>query len=96
MNKNQISFLLIFIGIILVYVDLFLRYKKNTNNNKIKEKVIYKYVPRTMREEWDEPVFPSDIFETMFSQKSQWIHSFNDYDSRAKKREVNQYFISQV
>ena len=94
MNKNQISFLIIFIGIILIYVDLFIRYKKK--DNKVKEKIIYKYIPRTMREEWDEPVFPSDIFETMFSQKSQWIDSFNDYDSRAKKREVNQYFISQV
>ena len=96
MNKNQISFILIFVGFILIYVDLFLRYKKNSDNTKIRERVIYKYVPRTMREEWDQPVFPSDIFETMFSQQSTWINSFNDYDSRAKKREVNQYFISQV
>jgi hypothetical protein len=96
MNKNQISFILIFVGFILIYLDLFLRYKRNSDGTKIKEKIIYKYVPRTMREEWDEPVFPSDIFETMFSQKSTWINTFNDYDSRAKKREVNDYFISQV
>jgi hypothetical protein len=43
----------------------------------------------------DEPVFPSDIFETMFSQPDPWILTLNDLDTR-KREDINKYFISAV
>lgn len=60
------------------------------------EKVIeYRYIPRTFEEEQDSPVYPSELFETMFSQPSPWVLSIRDYD-RKKQEKINQYFISQL
>lgn len=58
------------------------------------QKIIYKYIPRTFEEEQDEPVYVSDIFQTMFSQSSPWVISMNAIDTR-KNEEINKYFVSQ-
>jgi len=91
MEIKTISFILLIIGFIILYIDQYYRY----NYRKPKERIIYKYIPRTPREELDEPVFASDIFETMFSQPDPWILSLNDLDTREKNK-INQYFISAV
>lgn len=57
--------------------------------------IIYKYIPRTFEEEQQQPVYVSEIFDTMFSQPSPWIISVRDYDER-KQEKINQYFISQM
>ena len=66
-----------------------------TSNNNTDPKVIYKYLPRTLEEEENEPVFATEIFKTMFTQPSVWINS--TYDNTIRRTEVpNKYFISQT
>ena len=91
-NKNTIIIILILtMGFIFIYIDQ----HKRLTAQKNPEKVIYRYVPRTPKEEMNEEIFPSDIFQTMFTQPSPWIHSVNDLDARQQK-EVNKYFVSQI
>ena len=85
------AFIFLIIGFIILYIDQYYRYQYK----KPKEKIIYKYIPRTPLEELEEPVFASDIFETMFSQPDPWILGMNDLNTREKNR-INQYFISAV
>ena len=65
--------LIIFIGIILVVIDL-----SRTNMKCPNQKIIYKYIPRTLKEEEESPIYVSDIFNTMFSQPSPWISGRED------------------
>lgn len=65
-----------------------------TNQQCAQQQIIYKYIPRTHEEEMDEPVYPSDIFATMFSQPSPWIKGINEIDER-KLQEINKYYVSQ-
>lgn len=87
---RTILLMFIFLGIWLITISI--------TRNEVecpKEKVIYKYVPRTFEEEQNEPVYVSDIFEAMFSQPSPWIGSINDIDTR-KRESINKFFISQT
>jgi hypothetical protein len=90
MKFQIIGLICLIIGFIIIYVDQYYRYKYN---QLPKEKIEYRYLPRTAKEQLDEPVFPSDIFETMFSQPDPWILTLNDLDTR-KQDNINQYFIS--
>lgn len=58
-------------------------------------KIIYRYIPRTFEEQELDPIFVTDIFETMFSQPSPWLTSIRSYDER-KQEKINQYFVSQM
>jgi hypothetical protein len=91
MEIIYIAFIFIIIGFIILYIDQYYRYQYK----KPKEKIIYKYIPRTPIEELEEPVFPSDIFETMFSQPDPWILELNDLDTRQRNK-INQYYISAI
>ena len=62
--------------------------------NQQKETIIYRYIPRSLREEQEEPVYVSDIFEKMFSQQFPWVSSSQDLDVR-KVEAINKYFVSQ-
>lgn len=91
-DKNIIIIVLLLIaGFIFLYVDQYRRLKRQMS----KKEVIYRYVPRTPYDELQQDIFPSDIFETMFSQPTPWILSINDLDAR-KSDEINRYFVSQI
>jgi hypothetical protein len=91
-NKNIIIIILILVmGFIFLYID---QHKRLTQQRQ-QEKIIYRYLPRTPDQEMNEEIFPSDIFQTMFSQPSPWINSVNDLDAR-KGAEINKYFVSQI
>ena len=91
-NKNIIIIILILvIGFIFLYID---QHKRLTLQMQ-PEKVVYRYIPRTPAQELSEEIFPSDIFQTMFTQPSPWINSVNDLDAR-KSAEINKYFVSQI
>ena len=64
------------------------------NNCKKCSKTIYKYIPHTLEEEEESPVYVSEIFKTMFTQPSVWLNSMNDIYFR-KTEDINKYFISQ-
>jgi hypothetical protein len=93
MIPKNIIIIIIFltIGFIFLYID---QQKKFESSSK-EEKIIYRYVPRSPQEEISEQIFPSDIFETMFSQPTPWLVSVNDLDAR-KSEEINKYFVSQI
>jgi len=55
-------------------------------------KIIYKYVPRTFREEQDSPVPVSEIFADMFNKQTPWIADTTSIHSRLGK--LNKYYIS--
>ncbi len=79
-----------FVGIILILLNSL---NKQTTSCP-PQQIIYKYIPRTFEEEQEEPVYPSDIFKTMFTQQSPWIRSVQGADS-IKSEQINQYFVSQ-
>lgn len=103
MYKAIILFLFFF-GILLVSISLSETKEKfdmpisQLNPESIIEpipKFEYRYIPRTFEDEQFNPVYPSEIFETMFSQPSPWILSIREYDQR-KQEKINQYFVSQL
>ena len=58
------------------------------------KKVIYKYIPKTLSENEEDPIFVSEIYSDMFSQPSVWIDSLY-LDDKRKTALINKYFISQ-
>jgi hypothetical protein len=87
-----VGIVLIIIGFIIIYIDQYYRYEIEKQPT---EKIVYKYLPRSPQEELDQPVFPTDIFSTMFSQPDPWILDLNDLDMRQKNNQ-NKYFISAI
>ncbi len=90
-NKSIIIIILLILAFIFFYIDLYKRFEEKQN----KEKIIYRYVPRMPEDELNDELFPSDIFETMFSQQTPWLVSINDLNVR-KSEEINKYFVSQI
>lgn len=85
------SLIFLIIGIVLLVV-YFITMKAVSN---VEQKVVYRYIPRTLEEEMESPVYISEIFRTMFSQPSTWIDS-TDSDAIRRKENINKYFISQM
>ena len=85
------SLIFLIIGIVLLVV-YFITMKAVSN---VEQKVVYRYIPRTLEEEMKSPVYISEIFRTMFSQPSTWIDS-TDTDAIRRKENMNKYFISQM
>ena len=94
MNFIKGFFLLfLMIGIILLIVYFI---TNSELSQRCDNKIIYKYLPRTLKEEEETPVFVSDIFKTMFQQPSVWINSIKD-DYYSNSEVVNKnIFISQI
>lgn len=89
MYKN-ILVLLIFIGILFIIVDLV-----KTDQTCPPNRIIYRFIPRTLDEELESPAYASDVFRTMFDQPSPWIKSIDNMLLR-KRENINQFFISQI
>lgn len=89
---KSVILLIIFLGIIFIAIEV-VRIQAGLTNKE--PKIEYRYIPRTFEEEQYEPVYVSEIFETMFSQPSPWILSVRNYDVR-KQNKVNAYFVSQL
>jgi len=84
-----ILILLFFIGTIFMVIELV-----KISYICPKQSIIYRYIPRSFEEEQNEPVFVTDIFQSMFTDASPWIGNVNDLDTR-KRENINKYFISQ-
>jgi hypothetical protein len=94
MNKTVIIIsIILFVGFLFLYIDLYNKFNKK--NNTPSEKIVYRYIPRVPYDELQQEVFPTDIFESMFSQPTPWINTFNDLDARQAKL-INKYFMSQI
>ena len=86
---NGIITITLFIGIVFIIIYFA---KKSSSNQK---EIIYKYIPRTLEEEQNEPVYVSEIFNAMFTQPSTWINSVEN-DKKRQTGQYNAYFISQA
>jgi hypothetical protein len=89
---KAIVLLIVFLGILFIAISVV---KVQAGLVDHKPEIEYRYIPRTFAEEQMEPVYVSEIFETMFSQPSPWIMSVRSYDQR-KQEKVNAYFVSQL
>ena len=89
---KAIILIIIFFGILLVAIEVV---RIQVGLQEKKPEIEYRYIPRTFEEEQSDPVYVSEIFETMFSQPSPWILSIRDYDQR-KQEKINQYFVTQL
>lgn len=86
-------FIIIFIiGIILLTIYFM---SKAEISQKCEQKIIYKYLPRTLEEEETEPIYVTQIFKTMFTQPSVWIDSTYQ-DTIRRTEQINKYFITQL
>jgi hypothetical protein len=86
-------FIILFIvGIILLTVYFM---SKAEISQKCDQKIIYKYLPRTLEEEQTEPIYVTQIFKTMFTQPSVWIDSTYQ-DTIRRTEQINKYYISQL
>ena len=84
-------FIFLIIGIMLITLYMISNSVKNNTNAKI----VYKYIPRTLEEEEESPVYVSQIFKAMFEQPSVWINSIKD-DYMKHNEVYNKYYISQL
>ncbi len=93
MNFVKGLFIITFIvGIVLLTVYFM---SKSELSARCDQKIIYKYLPRTLEEEETDPIYVTQIFKTMFTQPSVWIDS--TYQDTIRKTEaINKYFISQL
>jgi hypothetical protein len=90
------GFFLIFliIGILLIAL-YFMSNSVNGSSSGGNKQIVYKYLPRSLEEEQESPVFVSQIFKAMFEQPSVWINSIKD-DYVRKNEVLNKYYISQI
>lgn len=89
---KAVILLIIFLGILFIGISI-VRFQAGLIDKK--PEIEYRYIPRSFDEEQSEPIYVSEIFETMFSQPSPWILSVRNYDQK-KQEKVNAYFVSQM
>lgn len=58
-------------------------------------KIEYRYIPRTFKQEQDNPARVSQIFSKMFEEPSPWVAGVRLEGNSSKNRAINRYFISQ-
>jgi hypothetical protein len=78
------------LGIILLVIYYILNKEEG-----FKQNIIYKYIPRSLKEDEESPIFVSEIFKTMFTQPSVWIDSINNDKNRVNDK-IDKYYISQM
>lgn len=78
-NVRNFILLLLLFGFTLLVIDVTRIYFKCPPS-----KIIYRFVPRTFKEEQDNPVLVSDLFKTMFENPSPWVGSFTLFDEPKK------------
>lgn len=90
------GFFLIFLIIGILMIALyFMGIKGEGGGGSGNTKIIYRYLPRSLEEEQESPVYVSEIFKAMFEQPSVWINSIKD-DYLRKNEVLNKYYISQL
>lgn len=81
------KFLVLFFGVLLVYIAI----EKSTRPCP-QPSVQYRFIPRTFKEDQDNPVKPSEIFSDMFN-KTGWVAGFSG--KNVTKDTINSKHISQ-
>ena len=84
-----------FIIALIVGITLLVIYYILDQEEGFKQNIVYKYIPRTLKEDEESPIFVSEIFKTMFTQPSVWIDSINIDQDRMKEK-IDKFYISQM
>jgi hypothetical protein len=86
-------FILGFIGFIfiIIYLTKILTYTRCP-----KDKVVYRFIPRTLDDQILLPVPLDDVFSDMFTKPSPWVGSLNVYDKSSREKLRDTGFISQA
>jgi hypothetical protein len=66
----------------------------DSSSSVCSDRIIYRFIPRTLEEDLDSPVPVTDVFRTMFNQPDPWIRSIDNMTLR-KREDINQFFITQ-
>lgn len=74
-------------GLMLVIGDLVRAYKQCPL-----PKTIYRFIPRTFKEEQESPIPVSEIYVDLFEKPSPWVSGYGTFNTRSQ---LNQFFISQ-
>ena len=90
MNFLKGIFMIIFMTGIILIIGYYI-----LNGQTSKNKIVYKYIPRTVEEDEKSPIYVSEIFKTMFTQPSVWIDSIN-LDKKRANEKIGEYFITQM
>jgi len=88
MDYKYLLMFAIILGIVFVTINLTTIYKSCP-----KQKIVYRYIPRSFEEEQEEPIPPSEIFFDLFNKPSPWISGFAL--TKYSKNDINKYFITQ-
>ena len=72
MNWKNLLILIILLILFFIIIEIT---KLNTRGNCAKPYIEYRYVPRSFKDEQEEPVSIEDIFGVMFSKPSPWMIS---------------------
>ena len=79
---KNIFLIFIFIGILMIIVDYV---KKSTESKCPQNKIIYKYIPRSFKEQQEDPIMVSEVFDDLFKQPTPWISSIGTENKRELK-----------
>ena len=78
---NLILLMAVIIGTVLITINI------TKGSHKCPEtKIVNKYIPRSLKEEQEDPVPIMDIFGAMFEQSSPWVGSFTNSDQFYKDK----------
>ena len=87
--NNYLLFAFI-LGFLFIIIELVKESVKNKDTQ-----IIYRYIPRTFNDNFDDPIPVSTVFKKMFTNPSPWVSGLNSYDEK-KQEQVNKYFVTQA
>ena len=76
MKIKDVLLIISMIGGIFIIINLTKMYNKCPE-----DKIIYKYIPRTFKEEQESPIDVEEIFEDLFKKPSPWVGGFRKNDN---------------
>ena len=94
MRKAKYLFLIfLFLGLLFISIQIAkIRYDIT---GIPKERIVYRYIPRTIEELYRDEIYVSDIYEDMFNKPSPWIDSVRVSENPDKEKYIdyigNQY-----
>jgi hypothetical protein len=88
MEKKVGLIIALFIGFLLVIINI-VKYEFKCP----KKTTIYRYIPRTLEENMDNPVYVSDVFRQLFNTQEPNVFSVQDNITRKKVESPNVLFV---
>lgn len=86
-SQNFNTSAVLFSGMLLIILGVI-----NSRPDCPEKQIEYRFVPRTFKEEQENPVRPTDIFQDLFNKPSPWVLTFGENSSNF----INRRYISQA